>query len=210
MKTLITLGLVGAIVVVSFLWVTFINQKKEPSTNNVRPLDEKLPKQKVQNDRLVISTNITFEEINKILTGFCNMYNEKTYKALPRLYKINERQFAITFPYDIEFSIFCFFVNYVHYPMGFKKSFEVTGWTTTKKGESWITEKITSKRVMLFIPYDDTEYDNVYLTTEDNIGYKLGFALGHEKQLLDFPKLNFVKPQIEIEELVEKDYTDYK
>jgi hypothetical protein len=63
---------------------------------------------------------------------------------------------------------------------------------------------------MLFIPYDDTEYDNVYLTTEDNIGYKLGFAVGHEKQILDFPKLNFVEPQIEIDELAEKDYTDYK
>ena len=211
MKTqTILLVIVGVVLVIYFIWTAFIKQKTEPNTNTARPLNEKLPKQKIQNDKLVISNNITFEEIEKILTGFCNMYNQESYVALPRLYKINERQFAITFPYDIEFTIFCFFVNYVHYPMGFKKSFEVTGWTTTKSGESWITEKSANKKVMLFIPHDDTEYDNVYLTTEDNIGYKLGFAVGHEKQLLDFPKQYFVKPQIEIEELTEKDYTNYK
>jgi len=208
-QTLI-LVIVGIIVVVYFLRSMFTNQKKEPFVNTERPSNDKLPKQEIQNDKLVISNNITFEEIDKILTGFCNNYNSKSYQALPRLYKLNERQFAITFPFDIEFTIFCFFVNYVRYPMGFKKSFEVTGWTTTKSGQNWITEKSANKRVMLFIPFDDTEYDNVYLTTEDNIGYKLGFAVGHEKQLLDFPKSYFVKPQIEIEGLTGKEYTDYK
>jgi len=116
-QTLI-LVIVGAVVVIWILWSMFANQKKEQHTTE-RPSSDKLPKQEVQNDKLVISNNITFEEIDKILKGFCNMYNQKdSYDALPRLYKINERQFAITFPYDIEFTIFCYFVNYVRYPMG--------------------------------------------------------------------------------------------
>jgi hypothetical protein len=137
MKTqTIILVIIGVIIAIYFLWTMFINQKKEPNTNASRALNEKLTEQEILNDKLVISNNITFEEIDKILTGFCDVYNQESYKALPRLYKIDERQFAITFPYDIEFTIFCFFVNYVHYPMGFKKSFEATGWTTTKNGQN--------------------------------------------------------------------------
>ena len=211
MKTqTIILVLVGVILVLYFLRSTFKNQKTDPSTNATRPSSEKIPKQEILNDKLVISNNLTNAEIDKILTGFCNNYNEQNYQAIPRLYKLNEKQFAVTFPYDIEFEIFCYFVNYVRYPMGFNKSFEVKAWTTTKSGQKWITEQSANKKVMLFIPDDDKEYDNVYLTTEDNIGYKLGFAVGHEKQLLDFPKSRFVKPQIEIEELLNMNYKDYK
>ncbi len=208
-QTLI-LMLIGAGIAIYFIWTKFRNQKIEPDTDTTRPSSEYLPKQEISNDKFVILNNTSSIEIDSILTGFCNMYNKKSYQALPRLYKLSDKQFAITFPYDIDFDIFCYFVNYVHYPMGFEKSFEVTGWTTTRKGQIWITEKSADKRVMLFIPTDDTEYDNVYLTTNDNVGYKLGFAMGEEKQLLDFPKKQFVKPQIEIEELTKTEYKDYK
>jgi len=201
MKTQTTIFiLVGVIAVICFIWIILAKRNKAPHSENIRPLNEKLPEQEIQNDKLVILNNITILEIEKILTDFCNLYNQEKYQALPRLYQLSERQFAVTFPYDIEFKIFCFFVNYAHYPMEFKKSFEVTGWTT---------ETSTNKKVMLYIPNDDTEYDNVYLTTDDNIGYKIGFALGNKKQLLDIPKQYFTKPIIEIEELTNKDYKDY-
>ena len=63
---------------------------------------------------------------------------------------------------------------------------------------------------MLFVADDDTEGDNVYMTTSDNAGYKLGFAVGEEKQLLDHPKKNFRPPPIEIEELANKEFEDFK
>ncbi len=208
-QTLILIFIVLSIVIY-FIWTKLMNQKTKPDTDTSRPSDEYLPKQEIPNDKFVISNNITSIEIDSILTGFCNMYNKKTYQAMPRLYKLNDKQFAITFPYDIEFDIFCYFVNYIHYPMEFEKSFEATGWTTTTRGQIWITEKSADKKVMLFILTDDTEYDNVYMTTNDNIGYRLGFASGEEKQLLDSPKKQFVKPQIEIEGLANTEYKDYK
>jgi len=211
MKTqTVILGLAVVIIAIYFIWTKFVSPKVEPYTDTTRPSNVHLPEQEVQNDKLVIVNNITHLEIDKILTGFCNMYNKKSFVVLLRLYELNERQFAITFPYDIEFQIFCFFVNYIRYPMWFNKSFEVIGWATTKSGEMWITEKSANKEVMLFIPNDDTEYDNVYLTTKDNIGYKLGFAVGHEKQLLKLPQKRFVKPSIENTELTGKEYKDYK
>ena len=74
----------------------------------------------------------------------------------------------------------------------------------------WITEKSATKKVMLFIPADDQDYDNVYLTTSDNIGYKLGFASGDEKQLLAVPKMYYLEPKIELDSLEGKRFEDFK
>jgi len=211
MKTqTVILVLLGAIFVIYYIWTKFTSPNTDPYSETKRPLNAHLPTQEVQNDKLVIVNNATSTEMDSILTSFCNMYNQESYQSQPRLFQISEKQFAITFPYNTDFVKFCFFVNYVHYPAGFKKSFDVTGWTTTKSGQTWITEKSANKSVMLFIPLEDTEYDNVYLTTEDNIGYKLGFAVGHERQLLNSPNKYYTKPQIEIEELAKIEYKDYK
>lgn len=138
------------------------------------------------------------------------MYNKESYQAQPRLTKLTERKFAITFPYDIDFEIFCYFLNYIEYPMELQWSPDVTAWTTTKSSDTWITEKAANKKAMLFIPTDDTEHDNVYMTTQDNIGYKLGFAMGEEKQLLDTPKKRYVEPSIKISELTNNEFEDFE
>ena len=185
-------------------------QKPKPDTDTTRPSNEHLPQQEKPNDKLVIVDNISKIEMDSILTGFCNMYNKERFQAQPRLYKLNERQFAITFPFDIEFEIYCYFINYVRYPMGFDKSFDVKAWETTKQANGWITEKSANKKVMLFIPEDDTEHDNVFLTTDDNIGYKLGFAMGEEKQLLETPKKKYLAPSIDKNTLTEKQSEDFQ
>jgi hypothetical protein len=48
------------------------------------------------------------------------------------------------------------------------------------------------------------------MTTSDNIGFKLGFALGEEKQLLDGPKMKFKEPTVDILILAKKEYQDFK
>lgn len=52
---------------------------------------------------------------------------------------------------------------------------------------------------MLYIPPDDEEYDNVYMTTEDNIGYKVGFAVNEQKQLLENPVSSYSEPPFTVE-----------
>ena len=56
---------------------------------------------------------------------------------------------------------------------------------------------------MLYIPSDDKEYDNIYLTTEDNKGYKLGFAVGG-LETLNIPKENFEKNKYNIADVKNK------
>ncbi len=63
---------------------------------------------------------------------------------------------------------------------------------------------------MLYIPSDDKEYDNVYLTSSDNIGYKLGFAVGHETQLLDSPKIKFIEQAISMDDINNKPTEEIK
>lgn len=206
----ILFGLIAAIAILYFIWAKFKNQKPQPDTDSSRPSTELLLSQEKQNDKLVIVKDISYADLQTILTEFCNKYNKDHYQAQPRLTKITEREFAITFPFDIDFEIFCYFINYVEYPMGFNKSFNAIGWTTTKSNDTWITEKSANKRVMLYIPTDDTEHDNVFMTTADNIGYKLGFAMGEEKQLLDRPEKRYVKQPISNNELDGKTHTDFK
>jgi hypothetical protein len=93
--------------------------------------------------------------------------------------------------------------------MELKWSADVTAWTTTKSSDALKTENAANKKAMLFIPTDDTEHDNVYLTTRDNIGYKIGFAMGKERQLLDTPKKRYVEPNIEISELTNNEFEDF-
>jgi len=202
--------IIGVIVLILIIKAFKSGTKPKPDTDTTRPSYELLPKQEKQNEKLVIVDNISRTEIDSILTGFCNMYNKESFQAQPRLYKLSERQFAITFPFDIEFEIYCYFVNYVHYPMGFDKSFDITAWETTKHANGWITEKTANKKVMLFIPEDDNEHDNVLLTTGDNIGYKLGFAMGEEKQLLQTPKKKYFPPTIDKHTLNEIQFEDFR
>lgn len=63
---------------------------------------------------------------------------------------------------------------------------------------------------MLFIPEADNEHDNVFLTTDDNIGYKLGFAMGEEKQFLLTPKKKYLASTIDIKTLTEKEAQDFQ
>jgi len=183
---------------------------QKPENETSRPSTNKKPSQLKPNDKLVIVKGVNYEDLKSALKGYCNMYNKEDFAALPRLVKLSDREFAITFPYDIEFELYCYFVNYIKYPMDIKYNPEVTAWTTTKETGGWITEKSANKKVMLFIAEDDNEHDNVFLTTEDNIGYKLGFAVGEEKQFLETPKKRYFTPPIDINTLTEKQAEDFQ
>ena len=194
----------GFIVVVAFtlfVWTKLKNRKLQLDTVARRPLENIIQINKVANDKLVIVEYISENHIKRILQDFCTACNEETYTAIPRLTKLSDRKFAIIFPYDVDFETYCYFINYVNYPIGFDRHFKTTGWATTKSTDAWTTEKSVNKKVMLYVSDFDTEYDNVLLTTSDNIGYKLGFAIGEEKQLLNSPEKKYVPPPVNTSEL---------
>lgn len=203
-------GIIIAGILLYFFWKRIINQKPRPDTNTSRPSENLFPRQPKKNDKLIIVEDIDLADLQKVLTGFCNMYNKENYQALPRLTALNGKQFAISFPFDIDFEIYCYLINYLAYPIEMERIAGVTAWATTKSTHSWIVEKIADKKIILFIPADDTEHDNVYLTTIDNIGYKLDFGMSTPKLLTDGPKKNYKTPPVEMADRETKEYTDFK
>ncbi len=187
---------IGALILIFIVLMKFAPSlfKNDRSKNTLRPPAESKPERMIPNDKLVVVGKITYEDVKKALTNFCNMYNQDNWTALPRLIKADNK-FAITFPYNVDFEIFCYFINYMAYPEGLDISPEVIAWTTANPNHKWIAPQAANKKVMLFLPDNDTWDDFVLMTTEDNIGYKLGFALGEQKQLLAMPQKSFIAPK---------------
>lgn len=181
-----------------------------PNREKEKPPAFSFPETTKENDKLILVKGVTDADIKTVLKSFCKMYNEERDTISLRLITLSENEFAITFPYDIEFDIFCYLVNYLQFPIETKWTAAITGWTTAPAVDDWVTEKTANKRAMLFISPDDTEYDNVYLTTFDNIGYKLGFAKGEENQFLERPKKRYTDPDYEIAELAGKVFIDMR
>jgi len=189
----------------------FIKSKSNPKDNSRPPIERKpKPGQEISNDKLVVVKGVSYEDLKIAITDFCNLYNQEEYAVLPRLVTISNLEFVTTFPFDIKFEHYCFFINYIKYPMELKYNCDITGWATTKSNDKWITEKSANKKVMLFIPEDDDKYDNVFMTTDDNIGYMLGFGMKEGKQLPDDPNKKFVPQAFDIKDILGKPSEDFQ
>lgn len=153
--------------------------------NTSRPKDAKKPTQFVENDKLVTVKGVSLNVVKTILEQFCNMYNQEAYSFLPRLTVLDDC-FVVTFPYDVSFTNFCWFVNYVYYPcLDLEEQIpDVKAWATGEQGV-WGQNDWVGKRVMLYIPDGDEEHDKAYLTTEYNVSYKLGFGTKPTAKKLD-------------------------
>lgn len=205
MKTLLIIAIIAVIVIVIKACVSGNKLQNDPSRPNVEK-----PALKKPNDKIIVVNNAVHNDIKKALTEFCNIYNKNDYAALPRLWQLSANKFVITFPYDIDFQTYCFAVNFLNYPIDIKWNAKVYAWCTAHETDQWITEKSANKTIMLYLAVDDKEYDNVFLTTQDNIGYKLGFAMGHETQLLSIPKEMYTVSTVNAESLKDMKYEDFQ
>ena len=131
------------------------------------------------------------------------MYNQERIAATLNLVRVSDSEFAITFPYDISFPLFCFLINYMAYPENIFYEADVKAWATVRDNEEWITENTAGRKIMLYLPANDTEYDNVCLITEDNFSCKLDFSRGRE-QKLENQLLAYSQPAIDNGQLLYK------
>jgi hypothetical protein len=204
MKTLL---IIGGIIILGFILKSYISNNN--SKNESRPNNAEMPTEKIKNDKITLIENVKLEDLKNALQNFCNNYNQENLRVLPRLTILAENKFVVTFPYDIDFETYCYFVNYMYYPNDIKYKPIIKAWISTKQNDNWMTKEIVNKKVMIYIPSDDKDNDNVYLTTSDNIGYKMGFAMGEEKEKLNNPRQTYSEP-IKSEELNGKEEIQYK
>jgi len=205
MKTLL---IVVAVIIIALIFKACIpgNQgEKDPS----RPPENKKPTSEKENDKIILIENANAEDVKKALIAFCNLYNKDGFAALPRLWELSPTSFTVTFPYDADFSIFCFAVNYLEYPIDIEWHANVRGWATTRMGDDWILQENAGKKVMLFIAPDDTERDNVFMTTIENKTYKLGFSTDRAKGF-DVLKEIYQSPSITPNQLTTQKHQDFQ
>ncbi|QXV65417.1 hypothetical protein FPZ42_15345 [Mucilaginibacter achroorhodeus] len=162
-----------AIIILIVLYF-LIRKSKSKTGVSKRPLTGK-PSLVISNDKIILISNATLDEVKKALKDFCNQYNQEDYAALPRVYSLFGSEYTVTFPYNIDLTTFCFAVNYLAYPVDIKWKAEIHGWSTVSKNEGIDQEDLEGK-VCMFYLVDDKEYDNVYLTSSDNFCYKIPFT----------------------------------
>jgi len=149
------------------------------------------------NEKLIVVKGPSKEKMELVLTKFCEMYNRSGPITPLKYYNKDSTTYFITFPQDIEFDLFCYLVNFIKYPNDVKYTIDVIGWTTVGRVDGWNTNQLDGQHVVVFLDPADNEYDNVMLTTADNVGFKIGFAVGaglqKSKRLLDY-KLQDIMP----------------
>jgi hypothetical protein len=203
-----TLFVIGAFLIIYFIKIIYpaaLEQERD------RERSKALEFQGVEapNNKIVMIRGVAYESVRKAIKSFCKQYNKKSTEVQPRLYKLPSEECAITFPYDLDFETFCYFVNFLKYPIGVKYESIVTAWTNINHTYQEIPENMENKKVMLFIPEDDKEYDHVFLTTEDNIVYKFSFSAGYS-QPSESPKNKFIPPPFEMENLTDFYAEDFR
>ena len=197
--------IIGIVAVIAFFAFQFFKKNNDKSINENYSSKFNVEKETKENDKLILTENVDYNLIKKAVRDFTKNYDnpqQSRLKPISKLHKADNNRVIITFPYDIEFEIFCYYVNYLKYPMDLNYKANVTGWSSTKSTDNWLNKEFEDQKAMLFLDPNDNEYDNVMLTNEKGRTYKIGFAIGEGLQnyngtILKYQPNEFNKSELE-------------
>jgi hypothetical protein len=161
-----------------------------------------------RNNPLVLVKDMDPGELKKQVLSFCKTYSRQNYHAVFRITAVSESMVAISFPKKIEFELLCYFICFLQNPANADLKPNVAGWTRASLSDPWINHLSMNKAVMLFTTADGIESNAIFLTTSDNIGFKLNLAPGGTELLLDNPVNQFFMPPIGMSDLSGKHFED--
>ncbi|MCL1969633.1 MAG: hypothetical protein FWF65_08830 [Bacteroidetes bacterium] len=134
--------------------------------------------------KYIIVKKCTKTELKTILNDWLVMYVDGLRsKMIFEIAEINPTVFVLKVDENIDDTDFFYLVNYCAYPIGFKKTFEAEGHTIATKHKT-----LLNKNIYVFNNEreneKDKEYDNVWITTEENETYRFNF--GGKFKKMDF------------------------
>ena len=171
-------------------------ETRPPYLVTSRPREAHLPKTVVQNDKIILIRNASRDQVKRAVSEFMNAYNQKPMQLLVQLKQVTPDEFAITFPYDIRFHALLYMVDALYHPKGFSYKPSIMAWATAKAGDPWTLPGMADKPVMIYLATADTKAGRVFLTTNDNLGFSMGYAFKSQNQQLDRPAAPYSKPKI--------------
>lgn len=183
-------------VVIIIVIVAAISRKPAKDFTNTPngDVDKKATEAVRINDKLIRIEKVTYDQLKRVLYDFKALYIDEFTAA--GLVSISDTSYIIRFPEGISFRLFAYLVNYLHYPNDIESwNPNIIAWTTLQQGDEWVNEEMLNKKAMLFIPDDDTEYDNVHLITDYAKGYILDFSKTKAK-VLNNPAKGYSAPDV--------------
>lgn len=149
-------------------------------------------------ENFIVIRDSSYNDIKKALLQWIELYTEDlTFEVSFELYKIDIETYLISVDKRIENEDFNYLVNYLRYPEDFDYTFNTEGYTVAKNKELYPRE-IIGKKLQIYVPDNDKEYDIVYAQTEDNEIYKIEFR-GKVHKINDLKAFNY--PNIDIGQL---------
>lgn len=123
------------------------------------------------NNNLILINGGAYNEIKKALRQWIELYRDQIDSDLNfKLYKNGKGNHIIQADDRLDNETFFYLVNYLKYPEGIEYNIDVEGYTT---GEE---KTLKSKKLLVYISPNDNEYDNVFVTTNENENYKVEFG----------------------------------
>lgn len=168
----------GTILIVGLVFLIYKRCTPQGNKNSItmyRLLKEETPP---NGRRVVMTKQMSKGEVEHAIEGFVKLHAEnESLVERPLIRQVDEDKFLINFSDTTDYGLFCYWVNYIVYSNKEKRyNSNVTGWYEVGADAKGVWEQFANQKLMFYVPESDTECDNVYITTEDNVCYKQEFA----------------------------------
>jgi hypothetical protein len=166
-------------------------------------------------DNLIIVKGGSYSDVKKALKQWIFEYHKDLNDDFKfKVFKNGRGNHVIQADDRLDNCRFNYLINYLQYPIDIEYKVSVIGFTVANDPEIY-NQELLGKRIQVYIPEDDTEYDVVYIVSEYNQVYKVDF--GGKTTKLDYkgeyqnisPDLNLLAdPEVvftEIKEIKEQE-----
>ena len=156
-----------------------LNELKSILNSSLKTLSKNEAYERLNTEKYILVRTDDKQSLIESLILLSDSYSEVPFSKNVLLFQSSKEKdiYHINFVNEPDFKRFMYFVNFLIYP-GVEGYMPLIQGYWTLAEEDGIKEHL-GDRVMLFIPEEDDEYDNVYLSfTNKPFNAKFGFAVG--------------------------------
>jgi hypothetical protein len=126
-------------------------------------------------DNFIIIKGGLCNDIKKALQQWIALYAKDLVSNIKlELYILGQERYLIVADKRLSNEKFNYLINYLRYPEGIEYNISIEGYATVRD-EKIYPQKLLNKKILVYVSGNDKEYDNVFVTTEDNETYKIDF-----------------------------------
>lgn len=124
------------------------------------------------NGNIIIIQGASKAEVKMVIKDWIKLYQRDLKAGFHmKLYSISDKNHLIDVDPQLDNTRFYFLVNYLIYPKNMNYTVDVTGYTRGLENNI-----LKGKQLMVYIPANDSEYDNVFVCTSENQNFKVDFG----------------------------------